>query len=128
MTPAHILYPARLTPWSPTIVPTDGETGKNLKTAWRRAQNRVNAFWKAWRTDYLSLLHDRKKWRGTKDDLKKDDIVIIVDESKKRHEWKLGRVVEKIDSGPHVRKVNVKKADGKTVLKDRTKIVKMEMD
>ena len=76
----------------------------------------------------MSLLHDRKKWKGTKDDLKKDDIVIIVDESKKRHEWKLGRVVEKITSGPHVRKVQVKKADGKTVLKDRTKIVKMEMD
>ena len=76
----------------------------------------------------MSLLHDRKKWRGTKDDLKKDDIVIIVDESKKRHEWKLGRVVEKITSGPRVRKVQVKKADGKTVLKDRTKIVKMEMD
>ena len=29
---------------------------------------------------------------GKEYDLKKDDIVIIVDESKKRHEWKLGRI------------------------------------
>ena len=128
LTPAHILYPTRISPWSPTVVPTDGEIGKNLRTAWQRAQSRVNAFWKAWKTDYLSLLHDRKKWKGTKEDLKKDDIVIIVDESKTRHEWKLGRVIEKIDSGPHVRRINVKKADGKVVLKDRTKVVKMELD
>ena len=73
----------------------------------------------------MSLLHDRKKWRGSKDDLKKDDIVIIVDESKTRHEWKLGRIVEKIDSGPHVRRINVKRADGKVVLKDRTEVVKI---
>ena len=128
LTPAHILYPAKLVPWSPTVVPTDGEVGKNLRTTWQRAQSRVNAFWKAWRVEYLSLLHDRKKWKGTKEDLKKGDIVIIVDESTSRHDWKLGEITEKIVSGPHVRRVNVRRADGKIVLKDRTKVVKMEMD
>ena len=128
MTPAHILYPAKLVPWSPTVVPTDGEIVKNLRTTWQRAQSRVNAFWKAWRVEYLSLLHDRKKWKGTKEDLKKGDIVIIVDESTSRHDWKLGEITEKIVSGPHVRRVNVRRADGKIVLKDRTKVVKMEMD
>ena len=76
----------------------------------------------------MSLLHDRKKWKGTKEDLKKGDVVIIVDESKSRHEWKLGEIIGKIDSGPHVRRVNVRRADGKTVLKDRTKVVKLELD
>ena len=128
LTPAHILYPTRLHSWSPTVVPTDGEMGKDLRTSWRRAQDRVNAFWKAWKKDYLSLLHDRKKWKGTKEDLKKGDVVIIVDESKSRHEWKLGEIIGKIDSGPHVRRVNVRRADGKTVLKDRTKVVKLELD
>ena len=76
----------------------------------------------------MSLLHDRRKWKGTKVDLKEDDMVIIVDETKTRHEWKLGRIIETINSGPHVRKVNVRRADGKIVIKDRTKVVKMELD
>ena len=128
LTPAHILYPAKLQGSAPSVVPTDGEVRSNLNKAWRRAQSKVNEFWKAWRTEYLSLLHDRKKWKGTKKNLEKDDIVIIVDESVSRHDWKLARVVNVVDTGPHVRKVNVRRADGKIVLKDRTKLVKMELD
>ena len=101
---------------------------EELSLAWKRVRSRVNAFWKAWRRDYLSLLHDRKKWRRTRDDLKNGDVVILVDESTSRSDWKLGRVVDTIDSGPHVRRVNVRRADGKVLLKDRTKLVKMELD
>ena len=93
-----------------------------------RAQSRVNAFWKAWKRDYLSLLHDRKKWTKTKVDLKKGDVVLLVDETISRSEWKLGRVMDVLSSGPHVRKVNVRRADRKIVMKDRTKLVKMELD
>ena len=101
---------------------------RELTAAWRRAQSRVNAFWKAWRRDYLSLLHDRRKWKKTKDDLKEGDVVILVDESTSRSAWKLGRVVDVIDSGPHTRKVNVRRSDRKIVLKDRTKVVRLELD
>ena len=102
--------------------------GEELTTAWKRAQSRVNAFWKAWRRDYLSLLHDRRKWTKTKDDLKVGDVVIMTDETTARSEWRLGRVVDVFDSGPHVRKVNVRRADRKILLKDRTKVVKLELE
>ena len=76
----------------------------------------------------MSLLHDRKKWTRTRDDLKDGDVVILVDESTSRSDWKLGRVVEVMSSGPHVRKVSVRRADKKIVLKDRTKVVKLELE
>ena len=91
-------------------------------------QSRENAFWKGWRRDYLSLLHDRSKWRRTKDDLKSGDVVILVDETVGRSRWEMGRVVDVVDSGTHVRKVNVRKKDKKVVIKDRTKVVKLELD
>ena len=109
-------------------LPVDGEMREELSSAWKRAQSRVNAFWKAWKRDYLSLLHDRKKWAKTKDDLKDGDVVILVDETVARSEWKLGRIEEAFDSGPHVRRVNVRRADRKIILKDRTKVVKLELE
>ena len=128
LTPAHILHPATFKTSDGAVLPTDGQMKEELSSAWKRAQSRVNSFWKAWKRDYLSLLHDRKKWRKTKDDLKDGDVVILVDESTSRSEWKLGKVVGAITSGPHVRKVNVRRADGKILLKDRTKVVRLELD
>ena len=101
---------------------------KGVRNSWRQAQSRVNQFWKAFKRDYLSLLHSRSKWRSSKENLKKDDIVILVDETVERHRWKLGRIQKTFQSGPHVRRVEVRKGDGKVVLRDRTKIVKLELD
>ena len=99
-----------------------------MKNSWRQAQCRVNQFWKAFKRDYLTTLHSRSKWRKSKENLKKDDLVILVDETVERHRWKMGRIQKTFQSGPHVRRVEVKKGDGKVVLRDRTKVVKLEMD
>ena len=55
-------------------------------------------------------------------------MVILVDESTSRSQWKLGRVMEVISTGPLARKVNVRRADGKIIVKDRTKIVRLELE
>ena len=60
--------------------------------------------------------------------LKKDDIVIQVDETVERHKWKMGRICKTFQNGHHVRRVEVKKEDGRVVLRDRTKIVKLELE
>ena len=52
----------------------------------------------------------------------------MVDETVERHRWKMGRIEKTFKSGTHVRRVEVKKADGKVVLRDRTKIVKLELE
>ena len=55
-------------------------------------------------------------------------IVVIVDEAVPRHDWSLGRVVDVEGTSPHVRRAHVRRADGRIVTRDRTKIVRLEMD
>ena len=76
LTPAHILYPATFETTNQGVLPIDGARNEELSSAWKRAQSRVNAFWKAWKRDYLSLLHVRKKWTRTREDLREGDVVI----------------------------------------------------
>ena len=129
LTPAHILYPATFSHSSASIIPeTVGDDPSNARTSWRRAQSRINAFWNAWSTEYLALLHSRCKWTKTKDDLAVDDLVIIVDDTVQRHSWKLGRVVSIERTGSHVRRATVKRGDGKLLNKDRSKLVLLELD
>ena len=99
-----------------------------MRKAWQRAQSRINAFWKSWSADYLSLLHQRSKWQNSAKDLKVGDLVIMVDETVKRHEWKMARIITVHEKSNHVRKVTVKRGDGKEILKDRMKLVLLEMD
>ena len=76
----------------------------------------------------MSLLHSRPKWRKSTENLKIDDLVIIVDDDVERNQWKMGRIVGTTNSDGHVRKVELVRADGKVIQRDRVKIVKMELD
>ena len=129
ITPMDLLCPAT----SPAdrrifVGAANADALSGARNSWKQAQCRVNQFWKAFKRDYLSLLHSRSKWRNSKENLKKDDLVILVDETVERHRWKMGRIQKTFQSGPHVRRVEVKKGDGKVVLRDRTKIVKLELE
>ena len=57
-----------------------------------------------------------------------DDVVLLVDEQAKRGSWRMGRVVGVGGSDGHVREVSVRTADGKTFSRDRTKVVRLELD
>ena len=54
--------------------------------------------------------------------------MIISDENVRRGEWKMGRVVSVSGTANHVRKAEVRRADGRIVTKDRTKLVLLELD
>ena len=129
LTPAHILYPSTFAHSSATIIPdnplTDADT---LRSNWRRAQARVNAFWTAWSRLYLTSLHERKKWTKVEKNLKLNDLVLIVEPAVARNEWRLARVVDVESDDGLVRKATVKRADGKLLLRDRNKIVALELD
>ena len=129
LTPSHILYPATFSHSSASIIPESaGDDAANARSSWKRAQGRINAFWKAWSSEYLSLLHSRSKWAKTRDDLAVDDLVLITDETAQRHSWKLGRVISIERTGSHVRRATVKRGDGKLLVKDRSKLVLLELD
>ena len=53
---------------------------------------------------------------------------MIVNEQLARNEWKVGRIHRVNAPSPHVRKAEIKRVDGKIVLRDRTKIVLLELD
>ena len=129
ITPAHILYPAVFAHSSSILVPvTTSSQAEDVRSSWKTVQSRVNAFWKTWSREYVTLLHNRPKWSKTRKNLKIGDLVLIVDEQLRRCEWKLGRVVKPIAKGEHVRKIEVRCIDGKNILRDRTKIVLLELD
>ena len=55
------------------------------------------------------------------------DIVLLVDEQCRRGDWRTG-VVTSTDGGELIRTVNVRTAGGKEFLRDRTKVVRLELD
>ena len=128
LTPNHLLCPATAQLRHQPEIRMAEEDADDARTSWRRAQTRINSFWKIWRRDYLSLLHSRSKWRSTKDNLKLNDLVILADEAVERGQWKMGRVVETPSADGHVRRVHVRRSDGKIVQRDRGKIVQLELD
>ena len=128
LTPNHLLCPSvMLLKQQPEVLAAD-ETAEGARNSWRRAQSRINSFWKAFKRDYLSLLHSRPKWRKSSENLKINDLVILVDDSSERNQWKMGRIVGTPTTDGHVRRLEVLRSDGKIVQRDRVKIVKLELD
>jgi len=128
LTPNHLLAPASMLFPAATIdaeKTTDAETNRR---SWKRALNRVNQFWEIFKKDFFSLMHGRSKWRNSAVNLKVDDIVILVDDTIDRNRWKLAKVIETLGGSTHTRRVRLKKTDGKIVVRDRQKVVKMELD
>ena len=81
-----------------------------------------------WERDYFQTLHFRQKWKETHVDLMEKQVVMLVDDHQPRSRWRLARVVEAIRSNNHVKAARVRTADGKLWLKDRSKLVVLELD
>ena len=128
LTPNHLLCPSIIKLKEQPEIRMAREVAENARSSWQKAQARINSFWREFKRDYLSLLHSRDKWRKTTENLKINDLVILVDESVERNQWKMGRIVGTTDSDGHVRRVEIIRSDGKIVQRDRVKIVKMELD
>ena len=76
----------------------------------------LGQFWKRWRREFLPSLNTRRKWFHPNHNLKKDDVVMVVDKEVKRAEWPLGRVVEAFPGvDGFVRVVKIKTKDGEYV-------------
>ena len=129
LTPLHLLAPATIPRIEdPRPVARIRKEKDVLHSAWKRAQSRVCSFWAAFRKDYLSTMALVQKWHKSMKNLKVGDIVIMMDESVQRDEWKLARVEKVYDDGQHVRKVDVWRPGGKVDLRDRSKLIKLELD
>ena len=75
ITPMDLLCPATPSTHRTIFVGAANASSVNgLRNSWKQAQCRVNQFWKAFKRDYLSLLHSRSKWRNSRENLKEDNI------------------------------------------------------
>lgn len=91
LTPGHFLV------GEPLIgVPDDklDQENTNRLTRWQLIQNRMQDFWKRWKSDYLNTLQQRYKWQQTQPSPGLGDIVIIKDNELPPTKWLLGKIVE----------------------------------
>ena len=91
LTPNHLLL-MKSNPMLPPVLAE--ETGPHVKRRWKQIQYLAEIFWKRWLKEYLPMLQERQKWVNPKANLQVDDVVLIVDSSKPRNTWNLGRVVK----------------------------------
>ena len=98
-----------------------------LRYSWRQSRALVDSFWRRWTRDYVSALQARPKWREVEPNLAVGDVVLLVDEQRRRNDWRIG-VVASTDEAEVVRTVEVKTSDGKLFSRDRTKVVRLELD
>ena len=129
LTPAHILYPAFVSHQS--VIPPlrkDADAAAGFRGKFQQALARVNQFWRIWERDYRSMMHQMAKWTSSRDDMAVGDLVMLVDNQQQRAQWRMAKVVEATPTNNHVRKVTVKTADGKFHIKDRTRVVRLELD
>ena len=77
----------------------------------------ADIFWRRWLREYMSTLQKRHNWNSTSRNLKKDDLVLIVEENAPRGRWLLGRIVRVYEANDgHVRSAAIK--TGSSYLQD----------
>ena len=75
-------------------------------------------FWQRFQKEIVPLLAPRSKWFQRKENLKTGDLVIEIDDNKKRGQWKLAKITEIIPSeDAFVRTIRIVDGEGKTFLR-----------
>ena len=109
------------------ILPPSPPDAVCLRYSWRQSRALVDEFWNRWSRDYVSALQARPKWRSTEPNLEVGEVVLMVDEQCRRGDWRTGMIVE-TDGQDLVRTVSVRTPNGKIFSRDRTKLVRLELD
>ena len=93
---------------------------------WRRVQEIISQVWRRWLQEYLPLLSPRPKWTEVVKDLKKDDVVLVLDPKLPRGQWPLGRITETYPgSDGHTRVAKIQ-CGTKTVVRPIHKLVPLQ--
>jgi len=122
LTPNHFL----LLRGSVTPAPGVFTEADKYRRRWRYAQHLANQFWSRWVKEYLPSLQGRVKWQDSKENLKKGDIVLLLEENVPRRLWPLGLVLEATKGRDGlVRSVRVR-TRSTTLVRPITKIVSLE--
>lgn len=91
LTPGHFLIGNSLL--APPDNPNEFEN-TNILSRWHLVQRLYHNFWKRWQHEYLVRLQQRPKWQSQTNNIKIDDLVIIIEDNLPPSRWILGRVVD----------------------------------
>ncbi|XP_075150744.1 uncharacterized protein LOC142224849 [Haematobia irritans] len=93
LTPGHFLRGAPITasPDAPEQPPTEN---LSYLSRWRRLQAIQHIFSQRWKSEYITELQRRYKWKSTRNNLKENEFVIVKDDHLPATEWRLGRITK----------------------------------
>ena len=122
LTPNHFIIGQMGGEYAPEI---DETASKHPMKRWRRVQEILQNFWKRWIQEWLPSIGQRAKWQKQIEDIKENDVVLVIDPETKRGTWPLGRITEVIPGKDnHVRRVKVL-VKGKTLDRGINRIIKL---
>ncbi|XP_059048262.1 uncharacterized protein LOC131843606 [Achroia grisella] len=125
LTPGHFLVGGPLI--SLPEIPLEDNTS-NLRSRWLMLQKITQMFWRIWQIDYLHTLQQRNKWLKTKDNIKINDPVILMDSNLPPLSWKLAKIVQVHPGRDNViRVVSVKTASGNILKRPVVKCKKCKL-
>lgn len=91
LTPGHFLTGDAL------LAPPDNSSKFseiNVVTRWQLVQKLRDDFWNRWQREYVIRLQQRPKWAERSVNVKRDDLVIILEDNLPPTQWILGRILE----------------------------------
>lgn len=91
LTPGHFLIGQPLIAVPPR---SSSDSTRDLSNRWKLLDQCHQVFWRRWTAEYLTTLQERSKWTNATPNIKKGDMVVIVDNQTPPLMWRLGRVTE----------------------------------
>ena len=124
LTPNHLLLQKAV-----HNLPPGSFVKENLfsRKKWRQAQILANHFWKRWVKEYILSLQERQKWQRPRRNADVGDLVLLVDDSLPRSQWRMGRVKAVFPSKDGlVRSVEVKTGASSSLVRPIQKLCLLE--
>ena len=109
--------------------PSEFLTPLGYRRSFKMLKESVDAWWKRWRNEYLNTLLQCQKWSKHARNLRKGDLILMVDKNVPRDHWSKSVVTETYpDRWEVVRKCQITTATGATFLRDAHKLILLEGD
>lgn len=126
LTPNHLItMKSKIIP--PNLALMDIERSDLYATRqWRRVQYLIDLFWSRWKREISQQHMSRAKWNSPRENLRPDEIVLVIDDQCHRSLWKIARVTEVSTSQDGlVRSVKVQLADRSTLQRPVQKLIRL---
>ena len=118
LTPNHVLLLRQNS--SGSFLDTDDNT---IRRRWKTVQRIANVFYDRFIAEYLPTLQSRSKWASAKENLKINDVVLVIDENTPRGQWPLGLVTNVEESSDGLVRAAEVRSNGKIKRRPVTKLV-----